>query len=151
MHAGIVLSIISMLIMISPGMLLANESRDVYGAWINEAGSAHIEIETCEQGVCGKIVWLNPDSLDAGKTAETVKDIHNKDPQLTQRNLLGMTMLWGFEPSRNGWKGGSIYDPESGKTYSSKVIRLNNETLQVKGCISLFCQSQIWTKVPPKN
>ncbi len=149
-RSGLIRVFIVLMISLS-NTTLATESQDVYGEWLTEGDSAQIRIEACEQGVCGTLIWLNPNSLNAGETAETVKDFHNKDPELAQRNLLGLTMLWGFEPGKQGWKGGKIYDPESGKTYASKIKRLDNNILQVKGCISLFCQSQSWKKVDPQD
>jgi len=37
-----------------------------------------------------------------------------------------------------------IYDPGKDKTYASRMKKLENGTLEVKGCISFFCLTQIW-------
>ena len=42
------------------------------------------------------------------------------------------------------WRG-AIYDPKRGKTYRSELKRRDANTLEVKGCIGPFCQTQVWT------
>ena len=44
--------------------------------------------------------------------------------------------------------GGSIYDPQSGKTYDSKLSLNPDGTLKVEGCISIICQAQTWKPAP---
>ena len=36
----------------------AQEAQSVLGEWYTEEGRAKIEIYECEEGYCGKIVWL---------------------------------------------------------------------------------------------
>ena len=57
-------------------------------------------------------------------------------------------MLQGFDKKRKDWRGGTIYDPEADKSYASRLKRLANGTLQVKGCIGPICQAQIWQEAP---
>src|SRR3546814_2307122 len=57
-----------------------------------------------------------------------------------------MTILSGFKAEDGEWKNGRIYDPESGKTYRSR-LRLNKDgSLKVSGCVFFICQSQRWTR-----
>jgi uncharacterized protein (DUF2147 family) len=99
-----------------------------------------IEIAKCENSVCGTVVWLNPESLDQGITAEQAVS-------KTGERILGLTMLQGFQKATSDWREGTIYDPGKDKTYASRIERLQDGSLQVKGCISFFCQTQIWTAV----
>lgn len=48
---------------------------------------------------------------------------NNKNPSASQRNraLLHAVILTDFEYSDRKWKGGQIYDPQSGKTYSCEM------------------------------
>ena len=41
---------------------------------------------------------------------------------------------------------GKIYDPNSGKTYDSKISVNTNGTLKVEGCILVICQAQTWKR-----
>ena len=45
------------------------------------------------------------------------------------------------------WSGGTIYDPDSGKTYKCNLELLPNGSLKVRGYIgfSLLGKNQIWT------
>ena len=66
------------------------------------------------------------------------------------RPLIGLVFLQGFEYDENNkWDDGTIYDPKSGKTYSSYMQMLNKNEIEVKGFIgiSLIGRSQIWTRV----
>ena len=42
--------------------------------------------------------------------------------------------------------GGKIYDPNSGKTYDSKIGVNANGTLKVEGCVLVVCQAQTWKR-----
>ncbi|WP_312526078.1 DUF2147 domain-containing protein [Paracoccus sp. (in: a-proteobacteria)] len=44
------------------------------------------------------------------------------------------------------FSGGTIWDPGSGKTYKSKMT-LSGKTLNVSGCVAVFCRTQSWTRV----
>ncbi|MCY3672067.1 MAG: DUF2147 domain-containing protein, partial [Alphaproteobacteria bacterium] len=53
-----------------------------------------------------------------------------------------------FEAGGEGpWKGGRIYNPENGKTYRSNLRLKGADTLRVSGCVFIFCETQIWTRV----
>lgn len=114
---------------------------DVFGKFRTQAGSSHIEIVDCgDKTPCGKVVWLDAKSLPAGETPETIKDAKGA-------KLMGMKLLHSFERKAKDWRGGKIYDPEEGKTYDSRLKRLTNGDLEVKGCIGPICQTQIWKPV----
>ncbi len=122
------------------------DPHDVYGVWLTEATTAKVEISDCGDGTpCGDVVWLDPDALEPGLTPATAVDRNNSDPDLRGQPVIGLTMLADFEKKRRDWRGGTIYDPESGKTYGSRIKRLENGDLQVKGCIGPICQTQVWT------
>jgi uncharacterized protein (DUF2147 family) len=41
---------------------------------------------------------------------------------------------------------GTIYNPQNGKSYRSKMALAADGTLKVSGCVAIFCQTQIWVK-----
>jgi uncharacterized protein (DUF2147 family) len=56
-------------------------------------------------------------------------------------------MIWGFRPAAPGhWTGGKIYDPQTGKTYDSKLTVTGDGNLKVEGCILMICQAQTWKR-----
>ena len=130
-----------------PIMAHAN-GLDVNGTWLTQSQTAHVEIADCGDGTpCGRLVWMDPASMRPGMTPQTATDINNPDPDLRDRPVLGMQLLSGFKARRKDWRGGEIYDAESGKTYGSRLKRLDEDRLQLKGCIGPFCQTQVWTRV----
>ena len=70
------------------------------------------------------------------------------------QRILGMTIMENFHADKNGsagfYKGGTILDPTSGKTYSCTMqVSHNNKKLTVRGYIGipLFGRSQTWLRV----
>lgn len=119
------------------------EPHDVFGTFLTESGTSHVDIVDCGDGSpCGTVSWIDPDSLAEGVTPETLKTKSGSEP------VLGLTMLKDFERAKKDWRGGTIYSPQADKTYSSRLKRLADQTLEVKGCIGFICQTQIWTPVP---
>lgn len=114
---------------------------DISGDWVTQDRSALITIAPCGAALCGTIARAL-----IIKPGHPRTDVHNPDPHLRSRKLIGMTILSGFSPGRDRWEKGRIYDPESGKTYRS-LLKLNpDHSLKVSGCIAIFCQSQRWTR-----
>lgn len=113
----------------------------ILGNWVTEEGDAIVRISKCGTTVCGRIhKFLVTPPNGAGQ-----KDIHNPDRKLRNRTILGMAILTGFTPDGDIWRG-KVYDPKSGKTYRSEVSLKSANSLKMKGCILLFCQSQKWTR-----
>jgi uncharacterized protein (DUF2147 family) len=114
---------------------------DVTGNWIVQDRSGVVTIERCGASVCGRITRALIIKPNYPKT-----DVHNPDPKLRSRPMIGLPIISGFKEEADRWANGKIYDPESGKTYKSH-LRLNADgSLKVSGCIAFFCQSQRWTR-----
>lgn len=116
----------------------------VEGDWLTQTGSGKVRIAPCPprpERLCGTLFWLrNP--ADAKAT-----DVNNPDPALKKRPILGLPMIRDFKQAAPGrWTGGRIYDPNSGKTYDSKISVNPNGTLKVEGCIVVVCQAQTWKR-----
>ena len=113
--------------------------QPITGRWVTAEKSAIVEIAPCGAQMCGTIVkFLTPTRVP------DPRDSYNTDPAKRSRRILGLAILTGFTADGKLWRG-QIYDPNSGKTYRSVVDRTGN-TLNVKGCISIFCQTQVWTR-----
>jgi uncharacterized protein (DUF2147 family) len=109
----------------------------VSGRWVTEEGKALVEVGPCGQQICGRIVRI----LKVDPTKPTT-DVLNPNAALRTRPIVGMVFLTGFTPDDDRWRG-RIYDPQSGKTYRSELIR-DGDTLKVRGCIGPFCRTQEW-------
>jgi uncharacterized protein (DUF2147 family) len=113
----------------------------ILGIWTNPAKDAKFEIYKKDNKFFGKIIW---------GTGGDNKDSKNPDPQLRNRDLVGLTILKNFVFSGdNTWEDGSIYDPKNGKTYSCVITLSSLDKLEVRGYlgISLFGRTEIWTRI----
>jgi uncharacterized protein (DUF2147 family) len=115
----------------------------VQGEWLTQTGSAKIRIGPCPgrpERMCGLVSWLPAANAKA-------TDSNNPNPALKTRPIMGLPMIRDFKQAAPGrWTGGKIYDPNSGKTYDSKMSVNTNGTLKVEGCILMVCQGQTWRK-----
>jgi len=126
----------------SAGSALA-ASPNIQGDWLTQSGTGKVRIAPCGPKVCGTIVWLkSPNDRETGRPQ---LDRANPDPAARTRPVLGLQILKGFSEGTNGrWTGGKIYDPQSGRTYDSKLSLTPEGALKVEGCISVICQAQTW-------
>jgi uncharacterized protein (DUF2147 family) len=114
----------------------------VEGDWW--VGTTRVRIAPCPANadrLCGVIVAVKP--ADGRPTT----DVKNPDSKLRSRPIVGMTFIRDFRRADTGrWTGGKIYDPNTGKTYDSKM-RLNPDgSLKLDGCVLMICQSQTWKR-----
>ncbi len=110
----------------------AQSANAIVGKWLNEEKDGQIEIYENKGKYFGKIDWMKEPYEQGGKTLR--KDSKNPDAGRRDRALLNAVILTGFEYGDGKWKGGEIYDPKSGKTYSCEM-KLNEGKLEVRGYI----------------
>ena len=121
--------------------LPAYAAQPVIGRWATVEAKAIVNIAQCGKSLCGKIEKILKPTPGRPNT-----DVENADPALRSRPLVGLPLLTGFGDAGSHWKG-TIYDPESGKSYTSKISRNADGTLKGQGCIAFFCKTQTWTAV----
>lgn len=118
---------------------------DVEGRWLSGDGDGWIEITLLADSLTGVIAGSpNTKPEDPARY-----DDKNPDPALRDRPLDGMAIMSGFKYAGGGrWTGGTIYDPNSGKTYKCTLTLVDRDTLKVRGYIgvSLFGRSDTWTR-----
>jgi uncharacterized protein (DUF2147 family) len=123
-------------------------SQELHGEWATQGYSARVRIAPCAQTptlLCGEIIWMW-DASDSHGTP--LRDAKNPKAELRQRPLIGLSLLKDFRRESNGrWIGGSIYDPESGRTYRATLTSRSHDELEVAGCFLFVCQSQLWRRV----
>ncbi len=116
-------------------------AEPIEGRWVTQEGDAVITIGPCGSSTCGRISkFLVPPPKGADQ-----RDVNNPNASKRSRKLLGLPVLFSFSEDSEQWRG-RIYDPKSGKDYRSIVRRKNKNTLEVKGCIGPFCQTQVWKR-----
>ncbi len=123
--------------------LSSKAQNQIVGKWLSQDKEGITTIYEANGKYYGKISWLKKPK-DANGIPFT--DTENPDKSKRKQPLMGLLILKNFQYSNKEWKGGTIYDPESGKTYKC-TIWLDNGNLKVRGYWGVFYQTQTWTKV----
>src|SRR5687767_258925 len=89
----------------------------VLGTWLNAEQDAKVQIYKTGDKYFGKIVWLKEPYEADGKTPK--KDKKNSSEALRSRPIQNLVILSNLIFNDGKWEDGHIYDPKSGKTYSS--------------------------------
>ncbi len=140
---GLVLCIFSAVVTFGQN---ASSADKILGVWLSEEKDGKIEIYKSGNKYLGKLIWGKTIFEADGVTSK--KDTKNSDEKLRTRNLKDLVMLTDFVYEDGEWTDGKIYDPKSGKTYSS-TIKLQGNTLSLRGYvgISLLGRTSVWTRV----
>jgi uncharacterized protein (DUF2147 family) len=137
----------SILIFLSSQSFAQSEADAILGVWESGNGKARIKIDKAGEKFNGRIVWLREPNDEAGKPKT---DKNNPEEALRLKPLLGYSMLKNFSfAGEKTWEEGTIYDPESGSTYSCTITMTDDNTLEVRGYIgvSLFGRTDVWKRV----
>jgi uncharacterized protein (DUF2147 family) len=127
------------------------EADAIVGQWFTSEKDARIEIFEVNGKYDGKIVWEKNSIYPAGDP-ECGKPKHDREnPDVAKRGqpLLGLTLLTGFEyAGGNSWTHGTLYNPEDGNTYKTRLSLTPEGTLKVRGYlgISLIGKTVVWTR-----
>lgn len=123
----------------------SQESGAIAGLWSTGSNGGRVELYRCSAAICGKVVDAAP--LRANPDH---RDVKNPDRKLRDRRLKGLVVLQRFEGGPRAWKGGPVYDPETGEGGAKGYLTLRADgKLEVKGCKAvLFCRTKVWTRLP---
>jgi uncharacterized protein (DUF2147 family) len=86
---------------------------------------------------------VNPDPANPNPRCEDCTGEQKGKP------VVGLRILWDLKKDRDGWSGGTILDPESGKTYKCLLsLQEGGTKLKVRGFmgISLLGRTQYWLR-----
>jgi uncharacterized protein (DUF2147 family) len=122
-------------LLIGPGKVVVAQAHDpIERGWYNNDKTAKILIYKTKDGTFdGKVVWLKVPNRNGKPKIDEL----NPDPAKKGQPILGLVILEGFKKDgKDEYKGGTIYDPLSGKTYSCKMER-NGNKLDVRGYIGI--------------
>ncbi|HNS17158.1 MAG TPA: DUF2147 domain-containing protein [Bacteroidales bacterium] len=123
------------------------KANDILGFWLNEEKDARIEITVTNGRFFGKIVWLEEPNEDNGLPKV---DEENPDPALQKRPIMGLEILKDFVFDKDEWSGGTIYDPDNGKTYKCTVKKGSATVLNIRGYIGKewmgLGRTTVWTR-----
>jgi sterol desaturase/sphingolipid hydroxylase (fatty acid hydroxylase superfamily) len=130
-----------------PDRANAQAPSGIEGRWATQGFNSVVEIGPCNgalETLCGRIVWLR-EPLDVRGRPRT--DEHNPDNKLRVRPLVGIEIVRGLHETSPGvWSGGSLYNPDDGRTYTG-TMRLRDGALALTGCaLRVLCRSQTWRR-----
>ncbi len=127
----------------------------IEGLWRTEK-AAEVRIAPCPEGLCGTLakIVLPPGETRADGTPaspETLTDVHNSDPALRDRPMLGLQIVTLTGESKPGVFAGTVYNPQDGKTYEGFVELKGPDTLRLNGCLlfNVVCRGEDWVRVGP--
>jgi uncharacterized protein (DUF2147 family) len=132
---GIVLS--------ASGTQARSADNAILGTWRTPKHDGKVVIAECGSAICGHVIdgrelRTNPDQVD----------VYNPDPEKRTRKIMGLNILEGYSGGPTEWKGGSVYDPQTGDSSSDSTLTLESpDVLIVKGCRMFFCRSETWHKI----
>jgi uncharacterized protein (DUF2147 family) len=116
---------------------------DPTGLWQTPTNGGQVRISRCGQALCGALVTSDHIRADPNR-----RDVHNRDAGLRGRTLRNLPLLNGFTGGPTEWSGGTVYNPEDGRTYSGSIRMTDDNTLRLQGCVVRpLCRTQTWTRV----
>lgn len=126
------------------GLVLAAESP--VGTWQtvdDKTGKVRSEVQIYDEGgkLFGKITGLTEPLDKAGKPRVCTHCTGgDKD-----KPIVGLVIIRDLAASGSSFKGGTILDPEDGKTYKAEIW-VEDGKLKVRGYVGLFYKTQTWLK-----
>ena len=120
----------------------AAASPGIFGVWATQKNHGRVLIEPCGAAICGRVI--DGDQLRANPDQA---DIHNPDLDKRTRRVMGLLILDGYHGGPLEWRGGSVYDPQTGdESHRSTLTLVSPDTLEVRGCRLFFCRSETWSR-----
>ncbi|MDZ4860614.1 MAG: DUF2147 domain-containing protein [Candidatus Hydrogenedentes bacterium] len=148
------LCVLAAMVILAMGAAYAETKEgDVAGTWYTEGGGSKVEIVKDGDTYNGKLTWLKEpnygkDHAEAGKPK---RDVENPEAAKQNDPIVGLKLLNGFKWDGAGaWSGGTIYNPEDGKTYKCVLkMPVDNNTLDVRGYVGIpaLGQTQTWKRM----
>jgi uncharacterized protein (DUF2147 family) len=120
----------------------AAEPDAAFGQWLTAGGKSRVEVAPCGEALCATVRWIA-----AEVEGRPLLDARNPDSSLRARTLRGAKILEGLTRTAAGWRGGRGYDPERGMHFRpAELTPLPDGTMRLKGCVGVFCETQVWRR-----
>ena len=133
--------IISAILVLCTVMAFAqtNDADRILGTYLSENKTGKVEVTKQNGKYIGTLVWTS---------IEGAKDEKNPDASLKKRTLKGVVILKDMTYDNGIWKNGTIYDPESGNTYTATIKLKSDGNLTLRGYIGVpaLGRNSVWTR-----
>lgn len=137
-------AVVGALVVLGTAAPAASQEASIIGRWRTPAEGGVVEIQRCGEALCGRLVDAAPLRRNPDQ-----KDVRNRNASLRDRPLRGLAVLQNFTGGPTVWRGGPLYDPNSGQSAARGTLTLvDANSLTVQGCIArLLCRTQTWRRV----
>lgn len=114
------------------GMQVGDASAEarVHDDWATRGLGGIVRLSPCASNtalLCGRLVWV-------------------WDPSELRPGAVGTIILRDFIFENGAWRGGTVINPEDGRTYRGSIT-LDGDVLRLRGCAGPFCQNQSWRRL----
>lgn len=116
----------------------AQSDASINGVWRNPKDTVHVEIKPCPAGACGYVVWATEKAKADARDGGT-------------KQLIGLQLLQDFAQDKRGVWRGKVFVPDLNRTFTGSAELANPTTLKAKGCFTVICKSQTWTRVESRG
>ncbi len=121
--------LLTMALVVAGGAAFADPVEGIWQTQVDDGAYAYVKIAPCGAKICG-----------------TIDRTFKAEGEYKSENL-GRKLVWDMAPDgANYYSGGTIWQPSSGKEYSSNMT-LSGDSLKVKGCFGPICKKQTWSRV----
>jgi len=107
------------------------QADKILGIWVPAKGTSQVRIFKATNGkYYGKVEWLEED--------KDKLDVNNPDVEKRNTKIWGMLILkdFSFNTEKERWEGGTVYDPDNGKTYDCYMwFDGDDNTMTLKGYV----------------
>ena len=121
-----------------------SQQASILGRWRTPAEDGVVEIQRCGETLCGRLIDAAPLRRNPAQ-----EDVRNRNGALRDRPLRGLAVLQNMTGGPTVWRGGPLYDPNSGQSAATGTLTLVDENrLTVQGCIArVLCRTQTWRRL----
>lgn len=107
-------------------------SDQICGKWMSFEKNLEVQVYRAGKDFKAKIVWFKG---EPGNPMENWRDVHNPDPKLRNRKVLGMEVLSGlqYREDDNLWEDGTVYDSKHGHIWNASAFIDKKGILHVRG------------------
>jgi uncharacterized protein (DUF2147 family) len=132
-----------LLLVLATAVPAAAQEASILGRWRTPSEGGVVEIQRCGQALCGRLVDAAPLRRNPDQ-----RDVRNRDETQRDRPLRGLLVLRNFTGGPSEWRGGPLYDPNSGQSADRGTLTLvDGDRLAVRGCIArVLCRTQTWRR-----
>jgi uncharacterized protein (DUF2147 family) len=109
-----------------------SKSDQICGKWMSSEKNLEVQVYKAGNSFKAKIIWFKG---EPGNPMQNWRDVHNPDPKLRSRKVLGMDVLSGlqYNADDNSWENGMVYDSKHGHTWNAAAYIDKKGLLHVRG------------------